>query len=545
MATKDITPSTLEQITSLSQLHYVRQIIFMVILAGAIALGTAVVMWSRDSNYTPLYMSLSPGDSSEIITVLEQMGTEYRINAASGVISVPGNQLEQVRLQLASQGLPRSTSLGYEILGDDQPLSTSNFMEQARFNHALEQELVRTIKYIRSVQDARVHLSIPKQTSFIRNNSQPSASVMLNLMEGQKPGASQLAGIIHLVASSVAGLSPDNVSIVDQYGNLLSQKNSTEFERSAEHLRIIREIEDDYTRKVVDILSPIVGESNVRAQVSADIDFTIVETTSENYDPETITIRSEQVNEERTGTETPVQQPVESGTLSSLPPATTDVEARTQQPQATRINSVRNYEVDHSVSYSRNIPGALRRLSVAVLVDLDGPGETAIASEESPDRNPDLELQRLERLTQLVRDSIGYNPARGDSVNVISEQFAIVEPVGFDESFSLMEQGWIIPFAKQALAGLVVILILFGVLKPALRSTVSPGSRLPHRALLPTQQASGADITADTMQISSEALAKEAPRSSPYDRNLMLAQQVVQAEPVRAARMIKEWVASD
>lgn len=550
MANTDVSRSTLEQISALSQLHYVRQLIFMVLLAAGIALGIAVVLWSRSSDFTPLYMSLSPADSTEVVTALEQMGTEYKINAANGVISVPLSQLEQVRLQLASQGLPRNTSIGYEILSQDQSLSTSNFIEQARFNHALEQELTHTIKFIRNVRDARVHLSIPKQTSFIRDSNKPTASVMLNLADGQTPAASQLAGIVHLVASSVSGLTPDNVSIVDQYGNLLSQKKSAEYELSAEHLRITREIEDEYTRKIIDILSPVVGHDNIRAQVSADIDFTVIETTLENYDPDSTVIRSEQIQEERA--QVPTTSTVEPGTLSQTPPQPQPQQAATEtvtttEPMTTRVNATRNFEVDRSVSIRKNVPGTITRLSVAVLVDMDGRTvDLGNASADAADADAAAlaaeQQVRIDRLTQLVRDTIGYNQARGDSVNVISEQFAQVETVEFDDSLAFLKQDWIIPLVKQVLAGLVVIVLIFGVLKPTLKSTLSHTSPLPNRLGAPVAAAGNAELAGDSVELSTAALEQKAPKKSEYDQNLALVQQVVQAEPVRAARMIKEWV---
>ena len=538
------TPNTFEQISSLSQLHIVRQLTFMIILAAAIALGTAVVMWSREPDFSTLYVSMSPQDTAEITSVLEQSGVAYKINSLSGVISVPSSELERVRLQLASQGLPRSTSLGYEILSQDQSLNTSNFMEQARFNHALEEELVHTIRFIRSVRDARVHLSIPQQTSFLRSSKKPSASVMLNLMDGQAPGSTQLAGIVHLVASSVAGLDPENVSIIDQNGNLLSQKSESEYEQSAEHLRIIRNIEQDYTDKIIDILSPVVGHDNIRAQVSADIDFTSVETTAESFNPDTIAVRSEQIQEESSLD----NNQAEPGALTATPPNVNPVNGEQVQEGAgqSRINTTRNYEVDHSVSHTRMAPGTISRLSVAVLVDLAATTTGAVDG-QAPDAAavPGVaEDQRIQRLTQLVRDSIGFNAARGDSVNIINERFSPVEEIEFDTTSPIWEEAWVQSLAKQGLASVVVLLLIFFVLRPAMKMSVSNQSSLPSRAALPK----GQTAKSGELMSSSEGDAKPQVENLPvseYDQNLQLAQDLVANEPMRAARMIKEWVASD
>lgn len=539
------TPNTLEQISSLSQLHIVRQLTFMIILAAAIALGTAVVMWSREPDYSTLYVSMSPQDTAEITSVLEQSGVAYKINSLNGVISVPGSELERVRLQLASQGLPRSTSLGYEILSQDQSLNTSNFMEQARFNHALEEELVHTIRFIRSVRDARVHLSIPQQTSFLRSSKKPSASVMLNLMDGQVPGSTQLAGIVHLVASSVAGLDPENVSIIDQNGNLLSQKGESDYEQSAEHLRIIRNIEQDYTDKIIDILSPVVGLENVRAQVSADIDFTSIETTEESFNPNTIAVRSEQIQEESSQ----ANNQTGPGALTATPPNANPANGEQAQGDSgqSRINTTRNYEVDHSVSHTRMVPGTISRLSVAVLVDLAATTTGAVEGDPADAAAVPgaAEDERIQRLTQLVRDSIGFNAARGDSVNIINERFSPVEEIEFDTASPVWEEAWVQSLAKQGLASVVVLLLIFFVLRPAMKMSVSNQSSLPNRAALPQGAA------AKSGELMSPQDNGEAPPQvenlpvSEYDQNLQLAQDLVANEPMRAARMIKEWVASD
>ncbi len=232
--------TTFTQLNSLSQLHIVRQLGFMLIVAAGIALGTAIVLWSTNSNYTALYLDMPIQDSADVIAALEQNGTQYKINSSSGIITVPSGKVQQIRLQLANDGLPRSSSRGFDILEDEQSLGTSNFLEQARYHRALEQELVQTIKHIQGVRDARVHLSIPRQTSFIRNSNTPSASVMIDLVNPQSLSDMQLNGILHLVTSSVAGLETEEVSIVDQRGNLLSQQNNAEFNSSNEHIRFTR-----------------------------------------------------------------------------------------------------------------------------------------------------------------------------------------------------------------------------------------------------------------------------------------------------------------
>ncbi|MES2603911.1 MAG: flagellar basal-body MS-ring/collar protein FliF, partial [Pseudomonadota bacterium] len=282
----DTTANAFSQIASLSQLSIVRQFGFMLVFAASVALGISVVMWSRDPDYSVLYPDASPQDNADIISVLEQNQINYEVDSRSGLVQVPSIEVQQTRLLLASQGLPRSANgTGYDNLEDTQTLGTSNFVEQTRYNRALEQELVTTIKLIRGVRDARVHLSIPKQTSFVRNGNKPSASVMVDLVGGQLINDIQIAGIAHLVSSSVAGMDSADVSIVDQKGTLLSRQHNADFQSSSEQVQFTRELEQEYTQRIMEILSPMVGEGQVKAQVTADLDFTVIETTEENYNP--------------------------------------------------------------------------------------------------------------------------------------------------------------------------------------------------------------------------------------------------------------------
>jgi flagellar M-ring protein FliF len=552
MATTSLTRSTLEQLSSLSQLSLVRQIVLMLVLAGSVALGVSVVLWSRDSNYTVLYSDLESSDTAEIVTALDAAALDYRIEPGNGYLSVPEEQLQQTRLHLASLGLPRSASNGFDMLSEDYALGTSNFIEQARYNHALEQELVKTIKLIRGVRDVRVHISIPKQTSFLRSSSKPGASVMLDLLGTQSINDTQIAGIAHLVASSVAGLTTDNVSIVDQKGNLLSSDDGDELNSSNEQMKYTRELEQEYTQRIIALLGPVVGDGNIRAQVTADIDFTVIETTDEKYNPATPVLRSEQTAEESSGTNTPTQP----GDLSLTPPllaAATDIANTQNESSSTRTNATRNYEIDKSVSYSKTVPGSVKRLSVAVLVDLNPPlvapaeGETvATEGETNVAEDPQVQADKIVRLTQLVKDTIGYNELRGDSVNIISERFSQAELSVEPEALPFWQSAWIPSAIKQLAASIVVILLIFAVIKPALKSVVMAPALTPNLALQGHSHApANHDHGLQQLAADTEHLKRGGPTRSAYDENLALAQSLVQNEPARAARMIKEWVASD
>ncbi len=535
------------QLNSLSQLHIVRQLGFMLLLAASIALGIAIVLWSAGSDYTALYIDMSTNDSAEVIAALEQNGTEYKIDNNNGIVSVPSDQVQRIRLQLASSGLPRSSNKGYAILEEEQSLGTSNFMEQARYNRALEQELVQTIKRIDGVRDARVHLSIPKQSSFIRSSSSASASVMIDLFRVQSLNDTQLTGILHLVASSVAGLQTEDVSIVDQRGNLLSRDSNSEFGNSNENIRFARKIEEDYNNRIIDILTPIVGAGNVKAQVSADLDFTFIETTEETFDPSTSVIRSEQRQEENSGLANsglPSSEPV---SLSNNPPTDASDQASAVGNGQSRINSTRNYEIDRSVSLIRTVPGTINQISVAVLVDLhagDLPTEV-----DAPQQSENLDQEKIDRLTQLVKDTIGFNEVRGDSVSVINEQFIAAAEFTPAEATPIWLQSWVYSAARLLAAAAVVMFLIFGVLRPAMKSVVSQQNSLPNRGVALSTRTETMQIDDDQVSLSGDAsggsLAAPAPGKSIYDENLTLAQTLVQNEPARAARMIQNWLTNE
>ncbi len=543
----------LKQIAILSQLTLVRQVGFMFIVAASIALGTSIVLWSTSPNYVALFLDMSSQDSANVVSALEDSNTEYRMNASTGIISVPVENVQETRLMMASRGLPSSSSLrGYSVLEEDQGLGTSNFMEQARFHRALEQELVETIKHIQIIRNARIHLSIPKQTSFLRSVNKPSASVMIELIGSQGLSDTQLNGILHLVTSSVAGMEPSSVSIVDQRGNLLSQNIDSSLGNSNENIRLTRQFEQDYSNRITMILTPIVGTGNVRTQVSADLDFTFIETTEETYNPNNVVIRSEQTQEESSGSNT---SSVEPGSLSELPPATAvaqnPLETVSGNSNQTRINSTRNYEIDRSVSLIRRVPGSVRKLSVAVLVDLHGSEttDTTLDAASAPiETSLELDTLRIERMTQLVQDAIGFDAARGDTVSVIHEPFVADAEIVAAAPLAFWQQEWFFTTLKQVAAGLGVIFLIFGVLRPAMQLTLAA----PHAtgSAAASRSAGVVELTGEHIQASvgdSPELvpALENGGQSSYDKNLTLAQSLVHNEPARAARMIQNWLANE
>lgn len=543
----------LKQIATLSQLSLVRQIGFMFVVAASIALGTSIVLWSTSSNYVALFLDMSTQDSADVISALQDSNTEYRMDANTGIISVPAEKVQETKLMMASRGLPSSSSLrGYAVLEEEQGLGTSNFMEQARYHRALEQELVETIRHIQIVRNARVHLSIPKQTSFLRSVNKPSASVMIELIGLQGLSDTQLNGILHLVTSSVAGMEPSSVSIVDQRGNLLSQNIDSSLGNSNENIRLTRQFEQDYSNRITTILTPMVGAGNVRTQVSADLDFTFIETTEETYNPNNVVVRSEQTQEESSGSNT---SSVEPGSLSELPPTTNapqnSPESVSGNSNQTRINSTRNYEIDRSVSLIRRVPGTVRKLSVAVLVDLHGSETTEAALDEdlaAVENNLELDTLKIERITQLVQEAIGFDATRGDTVKVIHEPFVADVEILDVEPLAIWQQAWFLSVIKQVAAGLGVVFLIFGVLRPAMQLTLTAPAA--NNSSTPSLPAGAAELTGEHIHASANGDPGSVPslgnsgRSS-YDQNLIQAQSLVQNEPARAARMIQNWLTNE
>ncbi len=406
---------------------------------GALALLglliTAALMIGRPE-YRVLFANLAPQDGGAVIEQLTQMGIPYRHVEGGNAILVPANRVHDLRLQLAAQGLPRGGVTGFEIM-DSARLGMTQFQERVTFQRGLEGELVRSITSLNAVADARVHLALPQQTGFFREQQKPSASVLLTLHGGRTLDRTQIAGIVHLVASSVPELNPKAVSVVDQHGTLLSQSPEQGNGIDSRQLEYRRMVEQMYTQRINDLLEPLLGRANVRAQVTADIDFSVTEQTNEqfrpNQTPNEAAVRSTQLLE--SGAQTDLTTPGVPGAVANLPPgaAAAPINAPDAAPtgivagqnvgggttEATRRREqVTNFEVDRLVSVTRGATGNIRRLSAAVVIDhvqgTDRRGE--------PTTTP-LPPEQLEQINALVREAIGFSEQRGDSVNIMNSAF--------------------------------------------------------------------------------------------------------------------------
>ncbi|MDO9316645.1 MAG: flagellar basal-body MS-ring/collar protein FliF [Gammaproteobacteria bacterium] len=545
-----------EFLTGFMRLDLVRQFGLMVGLAASVALGFAVVLWSRGEEYQPLYADMNGYDMNQLVEVLETGSTEYRVDPATGVILVPAAQVSTLRLQVAAAGITREAGYGYEALDLEQGLGTSQFMEANRYKRSQEGELQRTIMGFRNVQAARVHLATPERSVFVRSSRKPTASVFLTLMSGSDFSDTQVDAIANLVASSVPELTPENVTIVDQRGNLLSRKDDkSDLVIAGEQFDYARRYEDALVERVSRMLQPLVGAGRFTAEISADIDFTRTEQAAETYNPDGI-LRSEQsLQERRDGAEVNGGIP---GALSNQPP----VDGQVQDPLLadgalldpasaagagnTREQATRNYELDRTISYTNYDPVSVRRLSVAVMLD-DRPALAAAAGEPATEA---WTPEELERITAVVRDVVGYSAERGDSVTVINNRFAplVIEEIGAEPFW---QQDWLLSTVKQVGGLLLVFVLVFSVLRPVLRNLAALGSQSKDMARV----AGGgefADLDIDGKPVANDKVTLSGGDDillpSPddgYERQLNAIKGLVAQDPGRVAQVVKQWINDD
>ncbi len=533
-----------------NRLNLLRQIGLMVGLAASVALGVAVVLWAQEPNYQPVVGDLSAYNPQDVTTILDSNGIDYKMDTRTGALLVPSDQVYNARLKLAAEGVTDQKTMGYELLDKDRGLGTSQFMETVSYRRGLEGELARTISSMRGVRGARVHLAIPERSVFVRDARDPSASVFLEVFAGRRPEQEQIAAIVNLVAGSIPMMNKDQVTVVDQNGNLLTGKESRgDGERMQDQYEYTSRLEERLTRRVASLIAPIVGEGRYRAEVSADLDFSSVEQAEELFNPEQQAVRSERdLTEQRVaGFNGGVP-----GALSNQPPAGATVPEQVKAntgdgegaappaPVKVRKESTRNYEMDRTVSYTRQELGRVRRVTVALAVDdmkVVDPDTGAVTYEAWPE-------QELQRLSMLVRDAVGYSAARGDSVTVMNTAFAPEETVEF-ESPGFWEQPWFWDLMKQILAGLVILVLVLGLLRPTLKSLSGGGRRERDDEFGAGGygDADGNDALRQAMSSQDDLLLPGATDS--YDRQLNALKGLIAEDPARVSQVMRQWVNVD
>ena len=535
----------------MTALPVLRQLGLLIGLAASIALGIAIVLWMKTPNYTMLPGQLSGQTLNDVIGVLERNNIRHSVDPSTGTVMVDSAKVNEAKLKLASENLGLRSGHGFEMIEKDQGFGTSSFLQKARYQRALEGELARTITSMRAVQSARVHLALPKDSAFIRNKREASASVFVNLVPGHTIEKNQIAAITNLVASSISSLKTSQVTIVDDKGKLLSNAESADMMGlTTSQLDYTRNIEKTFVARIERMLNPIVGLGNVRAQVTAEIDFTQTESTQESFNPDLPAVRSEQSSEEQSQGASQGGIP---GALTNQPPANANapVQANQQAGAATQQGSNRtsrrttkNYELDKTISHTRNRAGAVKRLSVAVVLD-----NKVSATAEAPEGDAQNEAkpavqripytqQELDRITTLVRETVGFSALRGDSVNVINVPFTKVEFEPLPEE-AIYEKAWVWDVVKQVLGGLAVLFVIFGVLKPAMKNLAI---RPP---VIKEISESGEELDEDQLSLSGADEKKRLAKVASYEENLQLAQSLASQEPKRVVQVVKNWMGDE
>lgn len=517
--------------SGLNNLSSLRQIGLLVGLAASVAIGVTLVLWSWSPNYGVLYGALEEQDVSTIMDALQQNGIEAKLDQNSGAVLVPADKIHDARIKMASMGLPKGVSAGFDALDEKNNFGVSQFMESARYQHALEVELARTVGSLSSVKSARVHLAIPKQSVFVRDRKKPSASVVVNLFPGRVMEPGQVASIVHMVSSSVPNLETNQVTVVDQKGKLLTNGQSDrQMMMSSAQFEYTQKVENSLSERVRSLLEPLLGAAAVRAQVTADIDFTVTEQTQESFNPDSAVLRSNQTTEERSTGSVAGGIP---GALSNQPPAQATAPETAGQaaagsggvPSRSHRREVSNFEVDKTISHTRLAMGRLHRLSVAVVVD-----DKVVVAEDGVTSRIQRTPEELARLTDLVKKAVGFNAQRGDSVNIMNASFTVPpEPEPLPE-VPIWEQAWLQDILKKLLGVVLVLVLFFGVLKPVMHSL----ARHAGRRVEP-------DITTDgTLDMISNAEMPTLPSS--YGANMEAATQIAKDDPKLVAQVVKSWV---
>lgn len=526
-----------------------RKIGLMVALALVIAVIAGSWIWAQTPDYRILYSNLSDRDGGAVIDSLQKLNIPYKMAEGGGAIMVPSNLVYEARLKLASQGLPKGGAVGFELM-DNMKLGVTQFQENVTYQRALEGEITRTIEAISSVQGARVHLAIPKESVFVREQQKPSASIMVNLYPGRTLDKSQVEGIVHLVASSVPDMPPTNVTIIDQDSNLLTSSSKQDvMGLDSSQLEYLHAVEQTYIRRIEDILLPITGPNNVRAQVTADLDFSVMEQTAETYKPnptpQQSAVRSTQTSETQSdGGANAAGVP---GALSNQPPgaATAPINAPAGRAAgganaaantggSTHKESTTNFELDKTISHVRNPVGSIKRLSVAVVVNNKGEKDKKGKVTYRP-----LTKDELSQIYNLAREAMGFNPTRGDTLNVVnasfsagSEEAAEAAPIWKDPAMVALAKDLV---KYLIIAGILMYLIM-GIIRPALSELATAGRAEEPRfeGMGPLEEEAG--TVGDVVSLGG------AKRAHSYEEDMRMAKEMAKDDPKIVANVVKDWV---
>lgn len=572
-------PAWLEQVEAVTQSSSFRQLGALVALAALVSFAVGFFLWSSgggNGGMQPLYGRMAPQEAAQVADALRSAGVAFELDKATGQILVPADRLHEVRLQLAGQGLPTGSPIGFDSLYKDQSLGVSQFMESARYQNALENELAATIASLNPVDTARVHLALPKQSVFVRDRQPASASVVVKLYPGRTLEPAQVNSIVNLVAASVPNMQAADVTVVDQAGRLLSEDiansgmalNSRQFEYR-------RRVEHSYVSRVEQLLQPLLGAGRVRAQVNAEIDFSEREGTSERYGPSDGKVRSEQLTDQVANVGgvnvlggvpgALTNQPPGGGT--TIPPGGEGIGPRPplnpqqymqmlQMPAQTNKTQTRNFELDREIQHTKVGPGELRRLTVAVVLD-----DRIVTNEQGETVRQPLSDEDLAKFTQLVKEAVGFDEARGDRVTVSNVSFNGADMV---EETPLYAQPWVWDAAKQILLGLAILIVFLVIARPLLGILLGEKKKsepelgevtaLPsgeEQLALPGVPSEGAEAAEEAIKALGEATKDEEdllsilPGAEGYMEKIEHLRKLIERDPRLVATVIKQWTRED
>ncbi|MGC9386238.1 MAG: flagellar basal-body MS-ring/collar protein FliF [Hydrogenovibrio sp.] len=536
---------------NLTSLSVAKQVSLVIALAASVSLAVGIILWSQSTTYSLLFGSMDAKDMSEVIQILDQEQVPYKLDEASGAVLVPNDVVYSIRLKLAAQGFPKQAPTGYQLLDMDQGFGISQFRETAQYQRALEGELAKSVSSINAVKSARVILGMPKRSVFVRKQQEPTASVAVQLYSGRSLSEEQVDAIVYLVSSSIPNMKPKGVTVVDQQGNLLTgDSHSGVMNVSLKQLGYTRQVEDTLSRRIIQLLTPVAGGTHkVRAQVTAELDFTQQEQTRENYEPDPSAIRSEQELLEVNRNEGPMGIP---GALTNQPPRAGIAPEEGYNPrndpnlQNAKEKITKNYELDRTVSHIKNSVGAIRRLSVAVVID----DKISLGENGEPQRTP-LTEDELTRYRQLVSDAVGLDEARGDTLSIVNASFIQEKQEDYAEP-AIWEAPWFWTLVKQVLAGLAVLIIIFGVIRPMLKDLSKRQEvQLDYPENVPEEEedlenADEISRALEQMNEEVEQKAEEADDQSDKDKEMLeKVKAIVSADPKLAAHIIKQWMQKD
>jgi len=547
----------------------VRRTLPLAVTVFALLVMVMVYMALNKASYRPLFPGMSGVDQAAAFESLQKSGMAVEIDAATGSVSVPNDMYHQAKMVLASQGIPATSTDGFAMIRDQQSMGTSQFIEQKRYQLAIEEELAHSISSIQAVQAARVHLAVPKQSVFVRNRVEPTASVILTLSQGRRLSDAQAQAVVHMVASSVPYLEAQNVSVVDQFGNLLANdEDSSGLGMSDKQLSYRNKLEKMYQQRIQSLLTPLVGVNKLRAEVNADMDFTVQEITQENFNPDTIAIRSEQLSQggsqkvDVSGLGVP-------GSLSNEAPADPVMKENQNQTSLKTqsdvnitgssgdLNRTRNYEIDRTIQHTKLAAGELKRLSISVVID-----EPFTINDQGEQERQPITEEKIQRFENLVKTAVGFDTLRGDNVTVLGMAFQVEEQV---PAAPMWEQVWLQNLVGKILLSLLALVFILLVLRPAIKNLVgnkalgepgvsnavvaSSGPGKGSNTLQKTQQNEEESIESSNTKLQNSAQFSVSPEmldlANSYDDKAALMRTLVKEDSKRVAGVILNWVKSE